>query len=88
MIPVRPSGHSAAFLVGDASGLGFGSTLWEQDADEIGTNYGGWTQDLSNASSNEREAYNLLLSVEAGVASGGLKPGMELFVFPDSMTSE
>jgi len=43
---------------------------------------------MSQASSNEREAYNLLLSVESGIANEALKPGMELFVFTDNMVSE
>eukprot|EP00546_Thalassionema_frauenfeldii_P015706 CAMPEP_0178911038 /NCGR_PEP_ID=MMETSP0786-20121207/9447_1 /TAXON_ID=186022 /ORGANISM="Thalassionema frauenfeldii, Strain CCMP 1798" /LENGTH=393 /DNA_ID=CAMNT_0020583389 /DNA_START=728 /DNA_END=1911 /DNA_ORIENTATION=+ len=52
----------------------------QKNADEIGTNYGGWTQDLLNALSKEQEAYNLLLSVEGGVARRGFKPGMD-FLF-------
>mmetsp|Transcript_22806 Transcript_22806/g.34544 ORF Transcript_22806/g.34544 Transcript_22806/m.34544 type:complete len:85 (+) Transcript_22806:2970-3224(+) len=70
------------------SDAGFGSTLWQQGDDEFGAIYGGWTVDLSEASSNEREAYNLLLSIEAGVANGKVQPGMELFVFTDNMVTE
>lgn len=43
---------------------------------------------MSNASSNEREAHNSLLSVEAGVDNGELQLGVESFVFRDNMVSE
>mmetsp|Transcript_11543 Transcript_11543/g.17724 ORF Transcript_11543/g.17724 Transcript_11543/m.17724 type:complete len:182 (+) Transcript_11543:3558-4103(+) len=56
-----------------------------RDMDLCGATFGGWTTDMSGASSNEREAYNLLLSVEAGIESGEL---MELFVFTGNMVSE
>lgn len=87
-LPVRPTSHSAAYLVGDASGSGYGSTLWEQGANKFDATYGGWTSDLSNASSNVQEVYNLLLSVEAGIQSQKISKGKELFVFTDNMVSE
>jgi len=87
-IKAWPTSHAAAFLVGDALGAGFVSTLWEQGDDKFDATYGGWTVDLLEALSNKREAYNLLLSIEAGVASGKLQPGTELFVFTDNMVSK
>ena len=80
-LPVRPSSTMAAYLVGDASGSGFGSSLWVEGQDQFDAMYGGWTTELSDSSSNIREAYNLLLllGIEEGVESGRLKPGTELF---------
>jgi len=52
-VPVRPSTHAATFLVGDASGAGYGTTMWSQDGQEFEAAFGGWTTDMSGASSNE-----------------------------------
>lgn len=61
---------------------------WTQGDEDFTATFGGWTLDLSGASSNEREAYNLLLSAESAIERGDLKRGMELFVFTDNMVSE
>jgi hypothetical protein len=53
---VRPqSGCLAAFLYGDASGEGFGTSLWYTGSTGVDTEYGEWTQEFSSRSSNERE---------------------------------
>lgn len=87
-IPVRPSKTFATHLVGDASGSGYGATLWGQGEDSFVATHGGWMEDMSKASSNEQEAHNLVLNVEAAIRNGELKKGAELFVFTDNVVLE
>lgn len=87
-IPVRPTKSLAAYLVGDASGSGYGATLWGQGSNSFVATHGSWTKELSESSSNEREAYNLILNVEAALRNGDIEKGTELFVFTDNMVSE
>jgi hypothetical protein len=87
-VPVRPTNTAAVFMVGDASGLGFGTSTWTQNADELTAQFGAWDVETSNESSNYREAYNLVLRVEQMVARSELVEGSELFVFTDNFVSE
>jgi hypothetical protein len=87
-VPVRPTQVAAAFLVGDASGSGFGTSTWTQDEEEIVAQFGAWDIGTSNESSNFREAYNLVLRVEQMVERGELKEGAEVFIFTDNFVSE
>lgn len=65
---------------GDASGVGFGSTI--QTAEGIRFRHGIWGRDSKSASSNFRELHNLILAVEDGVQQGSLE-GAELYIFTD-----
>jgi hypothetical protein len=87
-VPVRPTACKATFLVGDASGSGFGTSTWVQDDDKITAQYGAWDDNVCNQSSNFWEAYNLVLRVEQMVARGELERGSEVFVFTDNFVSE
>jgi hypothetical protein len=87
-VPVRPTQTSAVFMVGDASGSGFGTLMCDQEEEELIAQFGAWDVETSNESSNFREAYNLVLRVEQMVEGGELKPGAELFVFTDNFVSE
>jgi len=87
-IPVRPTKSLTTYLVSDASGSGYGATLWTQGDKSFVATHGGWTEELSKASSNEREAYNLILNVEAAITNVYMERGAKLFVFTDNMVSE
>jgi hypothetical protein len=87
-VPVRPTQTAAAFMVGDASGSGFGTSTWGQDDDELVTQLGAWGNETSEELSNFREVYNLVLRIEQMVRREELAPGSELFVFTDSFVSE
>jgi hypothetical protein len=88
-VRVRPdSGCLAAFLYGDASGEGFGTSLWYTGSTGVDTEYGEWTKEFSSQSSNEREMYNLVLKIEEMFREGGLHKGIELFVFTDNVVTE
>ena len=76
---------SAVYLMGDASGKGFGSGIW--DADGLAYAAGSWENDCSNESSNWREAENLTKRIEEMGLEGRLDD-MELFVFTDNSTYE
>jgi hypothetical protein len=51
-VPVRPTNTAAVFMVGDASGSGFGMSTWTQNADELTAQFGAWGVETSNESSN------------------------------------
>jgi hypothetical protein len=87
-VPVRPTNTAAVFMVGDASGSGFGTSTWTQNAEELTAQFGAWDLETSRESSNFREAYNLVLRVEQMVEKGELQEGSELFVFTDNFVSE
>lgn len=85
--PVRAGKTQAVFLVGDASGQGFGTSTWKS-ASKIQAEYGAWDIVVSNQSSNFREAYNFVLGLERMVTNGKLEEGTEIFIFTDNSTSE
>jgi hypothetical protein len=85
---VWPTQTSAVFLVGDASGTGFGTSTWGQGEEELVAQFGAWDDETSEESSNFREAYNLVLRIEQMVERGELAEGSELFVFTDNFVSE
>lgn len=76
---------TAVYLVGDASGRGFGSALWDEEV--VVYNAGNWRMDLSEESSNWREANNLTTRIEE-LADEGRLDGQELFVFTDNLVFE
>ncbi|KAL7572454.1 hypothetical protein ACA910_006630 [Epithemia clementina (nom. ined.)] len=86
---VRPETQaSAAMMFGDASGAGFGTSLWLQGSKHIHAKHGVWTRAYGGRSSNFRELYNLVARVEALLAEGALVVGTELFIFTDNSTAE
>jgi hypothetical protein len=87
-VPIRPTSVTVAHLWGDASGAGFFSSLWIEGEGEIYLVYGTWDEEVTNQSSNFREAYNLVLRVEQMVRDGRITRGAELWLFRDNMVSE
>lgn len=75
----------AFYLLGDASGRGFGSGF----VDNLGIWYesANWADHLCDESSNFREAHNLVSKIEALGAEGKLSD-RELFTFTDNSTFE
>ena len=85
----RPrQGSQAVIVFGDASGEGFGSSLWVYGTTEVDTEHGLWTREYGARSSNFRELYNLILRLESLVSNGRLKHGTEVFMFTDNSTAE
>ena len=88
-ILARPlKGSKVAILFGDASGEGFGSSLWIYGTSTIETEHGLWTRAYGSRSSNFREFYNLVLRLEALVDDGTIEYGSEVFMFTDNSTAE
>ncbi|KAL7581700.1 hypothetical protein ACA910_022243 [Epithemia clementina (nom. ined.)] len=86
---VRPqSAAVAAVMFGDASGSGFGTSLWLQGSTEIHAVHGVWTRAYGSRSSNFRELYNLVASLEELVSESVIPPGTEVLMFTDNSTSE
>jgi hypothetical protein len=77
------------YLVGDASGVGFGSSSWKEGTDEVHADFGNWMEDVTKGeSSNFWEAGNLAIQLKRMVASGELEKGAEVFVFTDNAVAE
>lgn len=75
----------AIYQFGDASGVGFGSSL--SIGDNLYYRHGQWAQWVSEESSNYRELANLIHAIEDAHAKGLLN-NSELFVFTDNSTAE
>ena len=88
-ILARPtSGASVAMIFADASGEGFGSSLWLYGEASVETEHGLWTREYGSRSSNFRELYNLVLRLEGLVKDKKLPMGTEVFMFTDNSTAE
>ena len=85
---VRASSSAAAYLVGDASGSGFGDCLWVQGEEGMNIAFGSWNKEVSESSSNFREGYNLVLRLENLLQEGAMCRGTELWVFTDNAVAE
>lgn len=84
---VQPHAHfSVAFGFGDASGLGFGHTV--ALTDKLHYSRGQWASSISSHnSSNYRELFNLVLTLE-DMFSQGYLANTEIFLFTDNSTAE
>jgi hypothetical protein len=88
-VPIRSQHKRPMYLVGDASGAGFGSSSWQEGTDEVHADFGNWTEDVTKGeSSNFCEAGNLVIRLKRMVAAGELAKGAEVFVFTDNMVVE
>ena len=76
---------AVAYLMLDASGLGYGSVLWVQG--KLVSELGGFNPLYQGRSSNFREGDNLTTCIKESVASGELK-GVEFFVLTDNLVFE
>ena len=76
---------TAWYLLGDASGHGFGSGLWTGGV--LDYESGDWASLHAEQTSNWKEAGNLVARVKKGVEDGVLQ-GAELFLFTDNMVFE
>jgi hypothetical protein len=88
-VQARPTATATAgFMFGDASGVGFGQSLWLLGREDVDMFYGLWDKKTSGNSSNWREFYNQVLGVERGIKSGNIPNGTEIFLFTDNFVTE
>mmetsp|Transcript_3766 Transcript_3766/g.5140 ORF Transcript_3766/g.5140 Transcript_3766/m.5140 type:complete len:115 (+) Transcript_3766:5335-5679(+) len=77
-IQVRPTNIKVIYMMGDASGQGFGSSMWESTNDTLEVMQGRWMQDVAIVrSSNFCELHNLILSIECFLEEGKVEKGCE-----------
>lgn len=92
VLSVRPTSSWTMYIVGDASGSGFGSTAWRttptMGQPTFDAQYGGWTVEFGAESSNLREAYNAVLGFEEQLHKGNIPHGSEVFIFTDNDVTE
>jgi hypothetical protein len=88
-VPVRPTATAATgFMFGDASGMGFGQSLWFMGGPDVDVFFGLWDETASGGSSNWCEFYNQVLAVECGIDNGAIPSGTEIFLFTDNFVME
>ena len=86
--PVRPTKRIEAYMFGDASGQGFGLSLWSPESGTIHMHVGSWNERVKNHSSNYRETCNFVRKIEELVENGDVEKGSELWVFTDNFVFE
>jgi hypothetical protein len=85
---------AAAYMFGDASGGGYGTSLWLPDSEVpdltygMDLTYGTWRSDVSKQSSNFREFANFVRRVEQLVGDKTIRKGTELWLFTDNFVTE
>lgn len=85
----RPTKASVIiFIFADASGHGFGTSIWLLGEDTIGIGEGVWNLLYRNKSSNYREMYNIVLKLEEALISNEIPRGAEVFAFTDNQVTE
>ena len=88
-IPNRASNDTPVYIVGDASGAGFGSCVWVQGDSVIDAEFGRWTFDVNyDKSSNFRKSANLVILMKRLVVLGRLPAGTEVFICTDNAVAE
>mmetsp|Transcript_13380 Transcript_13380/g.19133 ORF Transcript_13380/g.19133 Transcript_13380/m.19133 type:complete len:439 (-) Transcript_13380:1232-2548(-) len=88
-VRVRPTCTLVSYLVGDASGTGFGSSPWVEDVGLLEILQGRWVETVvDNRSSNFRELHNFVVSMKFYLREGKIKQGSELFIFTDNSVAE
>ena len=89
MNPVRATNKEACYIVGDASGSGFGSSLFLSTGKQVYAEYGTWTSKVTTeSSSNFRETANLVNRLRTSLKSGEIQRGSEVFIFTDNSCAE
>jgi hypothetical protein len=88
-IQLCPTAMAAAgFIFGDASGMGFGQSLWLMGCPDVNVFFGLWDGKASGNSSKWREFYNQVLIVECCIEHSTIPAGTEIFVFTDKFVME
>jgi hypothetical protein len=87
-VTMRARETAVGYLFGDASGGGFGTSLWTKGSGMVDLTYGTRRSEMSKESSNFREFANFVRRVEQLMRDGKLKPGTELFMFTDNFVTE
>ena len=86
--PMRIERRNYMLMFGDASGAGFGVTLWTEASTTIEVDHGVWEKEVSDSSSNVRELMNLVIKIEELAEREELHEGSGLFVFTDNFVAE
>jgi hypothetical protein len=74
-VPVRSTEVAAGYMFGDASGSGYGTSLWSSATGLIDLTYGTWASETSKQSLNFREFANSVRHIEQLVRDKTLKEG-------------
>ena len=85
---VKPTHRYKAYMFGDASGQGFGLSLWSPKDGSIELNIGSWQDKVKENSSYFRESLNFVRKLETMVERGEIEHGSELWLFTDNFLFE
>eukprot|EP00536_Pseudo-nitzschia_multiseries_P014333 jgi/Psemu1/38294/gm1.38294_g len=79
----------ACYVVRDASGSGFGSSIWKPKERKIHAKFGTWSHRVSSSSlSNFRKVANLVEAIKHEVVNEVVPRGSEVFVFTENFVAE
>ena len=87
-VPLRPTCHGTLYMIGDASGSGFGNTAWAPEDEEVDALFGGWDEETAKESSNYREALTAVNGLEDQLKKGKIQRGCEVFIVTDNWVTE
>ncbi|MCK7501268.1 MAG: hypothetical protein MZW92_72495 [Comamonadaceae bacterium] len=88
-VQVCPTAMAAAgFIFGDASGMGFGQSLWLMGRPDVNVFLGSGMGRHLATPPNGDEFYNQVLAVERGIEHGTIPAGTEIFLFTDNFVTE
>ena len=88
-IPVRPGSSAVLYVVGNASGAGFGSMSWKSSESKIRATVGLWNDKTTKGLLTYfREAANLVLKLKFMLEKGELVRYSEVFIFTDNFVFE
>ena len=88
-IPIHASNPNSVYIVGDASGSGFGTCLVIQGNDVTYTEFRKWTKEATKQkSSNFCKSSNLVIRLKNLLQDGKIERGSEVFIVTDNVVTE
>ena len=88
-VPIRPTNSKATYVVGDASGCGFGSSSYKSGETNVEATHGSRKAEVSNRySSNFRDAAKLVMRLKQMIEKGSLERSSEVVAFTENSSAE
>ena len=86
---LRAKNPNPVLIIGDSSGLGFGSVYWFQGQSQINAEFGRWNQEeMEESLSNFQEGCKLVTRLKQLINQGKIKKGSGIFMITDNEVSE
>ena len=84
-VSIRAINAKAFYVVGDASGAGFGSAMWSQGSESVDVEFEKWLPTVAKRrSSNFWESANLVQKLQRLIHNGDLPRGLVVYLCTDN----